>query len=319
MKKRILSMILTLSMVITLLPVGTLSASAAEEVYDGNYTYTYTYTGSRDTLLIGYPGVYLLDNVNITANSIEDPGIKIQSNDVTLVIKGNVTVRGADGWTIRGGAAGILVPQGYSIKIVGYQGTTNTLNCRGGNGGNAANGANGISAGDDDPGAGGEGGDGGSGGGAAIGTNGGVGYTYENAYIYPSPCGTVNVDSSNLQLNLIGGSSGSAGYGGNGGSSDGWSVFGAAAQSGGGGGGGGGAGYSGKPIGTGGQGGFKGGYGGSGVTDGSHPNYAGGGGGGAGGNGSIRGGGGGGGARVCTYAGWSTVYTEQGGRGGSPG
>lgn len=310
-------------MVIGLLPTGIITVSAADPVYNGSYTYTRTLSGNLSSQGM-QSGVYLLDNATITASTITDAGIRLMNNlgavNVTLVIKGTVNVQGANGnGAFYPAGAGILVPQGSSLKIVGYEGTTNILNARGGKGGNAGDGSNGASATTDAPGNGGSGGYGGSGGGAAIGTNGGKGEMEGYNCLPAEACGNVNIDTSNLTVNLTGGAAGNGGKGGNGGSSNGWSVIGAAARGGGGGGGGGGAGYAGQSIGTGGQGGYIGSRGGNGGSDGSSPCYAGGGGGGAGGQGSTRGGGGGGGGRALAYAGWGGCFTYSGGLGGDPG
>ncbi|MDP4117802.1 MAG: MBG domain-containing protein [Bacillota bacterium] len=326
MKKQILSLVLTLAMAISLLPVEVITASAADPVYDSNFTYTGTFSGSLGRQNIMDSGVYLLDNATIVAESLSNPGISITGNaftnytaDVTLVVKGTVTVQGANGAsTLYPGGAGILVTEKCSLKIVGYAGTTNVLNVNGGKGSDGENGYNGANATSDEAGSGGNGGYGGSGGGAAIGTNGGNGQTEAYQSITADPCGKIGIDTSNLTLNLTAGAGGNAGSGGNGGSSAAWSSFGAAARAGGGGGGGGGAGYAGQLIGTGGQGGYMGSNGGAGGSDGSSPCYVGGGGGGCGGNGSARGGGGGGGGRAIAYAFFGSTYTYSGASGGAP-
>lgn len=193
------------------------------------------------------------------------PAITIEGN-VTLTIKGTVTLKGGNGKDSTGGGAGIYVPEGSSLTIVGDSSGTNRLIATGGNG---ENGKGGGPAGQNlteshwtDPG---QGGEGGAGAGAGIGGNGSSAADGSGAN-----CGSITIDSSNLSVTATGGNSGRGGGGG--------AEHRAQAsrsqilelrfiKTAGGGGGGGGGGYPGAGIGGGGAKGGKGGAGGEGVYD----------------------------------------------------
>lgn len=212
-------------------------------------------------------------------------------SDVTL------TATGGNGSGIYGGGAGIYVPSGAKLVLLG-SGTIIATGGSAGNGQQGGNGGNGgYSTGSTDYYYGGKGGDGGAGGGGAgagIGTSGGTGGSTKygpskneqvasdggsnitsgtsgyqgNSGEAAALMGTVEIASS-INQTIKGGSSGSRGSAGYSGSpwdnrNGVWQVCWAGGA--GGGGGGGGAGYAGANIGTGGAGGGSGGTGASGGT-----------------------------------------------------
>ncbi|MGN0339552.1 MAG: MBG domain-containing protein [Lachnospira sp.] len=255
-----------------------------------------------------YSGTYYLDsNVTVSSyssssSSSRDRSALIVSDNATVYIyipNGvTLTATGGNGSGIYGGGAGIYVPSGAKLVLLG-SGTIKATGGRAGDGQQGGTGGDGgYSTGSTDYYYGGKGGDGGAGGGGAgagIGTSGGTGGASKtgpskntqvasdggsgissgtsgyqgNWGSAAASMGTVEIASS-ITKNISGGSSGSRGEAGSAGEPwsnryiDVWQVCWAGGA--GGGGGGGGAGYAGANIGTGGAGGGSGGTGASGGT-----------------------------------------------------
>ncbi|MDD3334240.1 MAG: putative Ig domain-containing protein [Eubacteriales bacterium] len=157
-----------------LLPLASQGASAAE-------SYTAVYSGTTYGALTLSSGSYLLENCKINGGD-NTGGITLTAGStVKLYIKGTVTVNGGSSTSgSYGGAPGIYVPEGTTLRIWDILGTQAELCVYGGKGADANPGEMGLympsmkGHGDIKP-VDGEKYDGGVGGGAAIGTFGGIG------------------------------------------------------------------------------------------------------------------------------------------------
>ncbi|MDD3334402.1 MAG: putative Ig domain-containing protein [Eubacteriales bacterium] len=312
MKKRLLSLLICLCMLLPLVPQ---TASAA-------INYTAVYSGKTYSALTLSSGSYLLENCTINGGD-NTAGITLTAGSIVdLYIKGTVTINGGNSTAgTYGGAPGIYVPEGTALRLWDISGTKADLRVYGGKGADAKPGTTGLYMRptefhddmitvDGETYDGGVGGWGASGGGAAIGTFGGTGGrgggrsgkvlrasggngTTAAAMGYVS----IFYKNSSSRLTVKGGSGGAAakgGYGGVGNAAQ--SVMKKVVASGSGGGGGGGNGSQGADVGTGGGGGGGGGMGGMALTNkGFWASMSGAGGGGAGQGVTQSGGGGGGG------------------------
>lgn len=290
--KKLWSIILSLALLASLIVVPT-TASAADVEKSEPIPMTPGSTLTSRKYVVS-------SDITITGDACQSALVVSDNAQVTITIKEGctLTVTGGDASGIYGAGAGIEVPEGSSLTIVG----TGTLNATGGK---AADGEPGQGGDEglivvDDPahdeddwcysGKGGDGGAGGGGAGAGIGGRGGnggaggkggAGLSYEaNQEAYSgqnggmgitgnrgSDCGDITV-AKTVTLNAVGGGvSGIASAGGGNGFSDthGWTNW--YCAWGGGGGGAGGNGYAGAGIGSGGSGGTGGGGGGSGIID----------------------------------------------------
>lgn len=183
MKKKMMSWLLTIVMLLGMLPVMELPASAASS------TPTIVKSKLTTDMELQDNTIYVVNESYTIGGEIDKNGLRVKENaetviyiakDVTLTVKGGGSV-----YNTKGGKAGILLPASSTLTITGQ----GTLIVYGGDGCAASNGGDGmpgkgLAAGNDFGdlssvtfwgGAGGSGGNGGSGGGAAIGTDGGAG------------------------------------------------------------------------------------------------------------------------------------------------
>lgn len=244
-------------------------------LYVGHSTYIYADT---DIIIIEAKnlggrtldsGTYrITGNTDYTADDGEN-ALKIKElAEVTLIIEGNVTLRGGKGvsWDTPGAAA-IHLPEESSLNIRG----SGKLKVYGGAAANGTNGDSGEGADLEDwnsghtP-VGGAGGAGGAGAGAGIGGNGALGGAESvHGKNVTESCGAIMIFDT-VQVEAYGGTGGTGGAGGTGGRAYSANfVFFSVALAGGGGGGGGGGGFPAAGIGSGGAGGGGGGRGGSGA------------------------------------------------------
>ena len=185
MKKKFLGLLIVFVMIVNLVPLMTVNASAAtsEELTAEN-------TASVKTLKDGVT-YFITQDLTINASKSNKNGLVIDNGaTVTISIPSGttLTVYGKNGSGTTGGGAAILLPNGSTLKIVG----SGKLVAVGGNAGNGATGGSGSRSIANDntnghyknefgsktvyfAGAGGTGGNGGGGAGAGIGTNGGSG------------------------------------------------------------------------------------------------------------------------------------------------
>ena len=188
MKKRIISIILTLALVLALLSV---SAAATDGIDTSGWTLL---TGSTEGMTVGVSGTTgyyrIQSNTSFTNSTVGGSGLSIADGaTVYLYIPENVTLTctGADGENAVGGGAGIELPENATLYLLG-EGTLNALGGSAGNGGDGADGTEGTAVkingdisgglwtnGHLETGVGGDGGAGGGGAGAGIGTAGAAG------------------------------------------------------------------------------------------------------------------------------------------------
>ncbi len=301
MKRRVLSLVLTLAMAVSLFAGMTVTAAAEGTASSNREELTTTTT---KTLEDGKT-YYITGNVTINGDKANKNGLVIGANTtVTLEIPAGMTltVYGQDGYETTGGGAAILLPQEATLIVAG----SGKLVAVGGKAGNGSTGGSGgRSIANDNKnghyesefgantvyfaGSGGTGGNGGGGAGAGIGTNGGAGGSgsgsggsgwrddgirddNRNGYDGNVGASGISADASGNFIcagtidvtGVTGGSAGSAGSAGSRGS-DGYDGDNEDARgiAGGAGGGGGGGGLKGAAVGTGGGGGGQGGGGGS--------------------------------------------------------
>ncbi len=299
MKKKILSMLLVLVMMVNLVPLMGVNASAvtSEELTAAN-------TASVKTLKDGVT-YFITQDLTINASKSNKNGLVVDNGaTVTLSIpySTTLTVYGKNGSGTTGGGAAILLPNGATLKIIG-NGKIVAVGGKAGNGSTGGSGSRSIANDNTNghyksefgsnavyfAGAGGTGGNGGGGAGAGIGTNGGSGgygsgsggsgwrddgIVDSNRNGYGGSAGASGSSASAAgklicaatidMTGVVGGSAGSAGSSGSRGSNgyDGDEGD-ARGIAGGAGGGGGGGGLAGAAVGTGGGGGGQGGGGGS--------------------------------------------------------
>lgn len=223
------------------------SADTAVTVYNQTWT---ALSGTVTNYTLGSGYYYLSGNLTCRPNGLRASGLTINGN-VYIYLNGyTLTSSGSAASGTTGGGAGIYVPSGKNLYLIGTGKVVAT-------GGNGAKGSSGQRNSQDS--AGGNGGAGGGGAGAGIGSyggDGGAGGTGAKGRAgYAGDAGTAggsygNVYSSNVTMSVAGGQAGAGGGGGSNNSK-------------GGGGGGGGGGGAGSQYGAGGGGGGGGGAGGS--------------------------------------------------------
>ena len=136
MKKRILSLLIALVMVLPLVPLMSINAGAetSEELTAEN-------TASVKTLKDGMT-YFITQDLTINASKSNKNGLVVDNGaTVTLVIPygTTLTVYGKNGSGTTGGGAAILLPNGATLKIVGE----GKLVAVGGNAGNGSSGGSG--------------------------------------------------------------------------------------------------------------------------------------------------------------------------------